>query len=308
MKRYLVTGGAGFIGGHLIKNLKRKNNKIFVVDLKKKITENKNKLKGCNLIKGDISDKKIFEKIKGKFDAVFHLAAKTSTAVAQKKPAECIKTNIIGTKNLFEWAMKNKPKKIIFTSSMAVYGKMAKNVKEKNKLVPISVYGHTKKTGEEILLNSKNKNIQIIILRLFNVYGPEQNYLNMKQGMLSIYLYQIFKNKSVKITGSLKRSRDLIFVNDVINALTLKFPKNKNFIANVGTGKPTTVLELIKKIFFCLSIDFKKNKITQNGEHEGDTFASYANINLLKSLKWSPKVHLNDGLNHTIKDLRKYFL
>ena len=306
MKRYLVTGGAGFIGGHLIKNLKKKGNKIIVLDLKKKILENKNKLKGCELVMGDISNEKTFDKIKGKFETVFHLAAKTSTAVGQIKSKECIKTNVSGTKNLYKWAIKNKPKKIVFTSSMAVYGKIAKNVKEKRKLSPISVYGQTKKNGEKILSNLKNKKIQVIILRLFNVYGPGQDYLNLKQGMLSIYLYQIFKNKYVKITGSLDRSRDLIFINDVISAMTLRFPQKKNFVANVGTGKPIKVINLIKKIFTALKINFRRDRILQTKEHKGDTFASYANIRLLKSLRWSPKFDLNTGLRQTVEDLKKF--
>jgi len=199
MKKYLITGGAGFIGSHLIKKLKKRKSKIFILDLKSKIFKNKKKLEGCTLISGNISNRKIFKKINSKIDVVFHLAAKTSTAESQKKPLECIKTNINGTRNLCEWALKNKPKKIIFTSSMAVYGKISKNVNERKKLKPISVYGNTKKIGEETLLKIKNKGIQIIILRLFNVYGPQQDFLNLKQGMLSIYLYQIFKKQIVKV-------------------------------------------------------------------------------------------------------------
>ena len=306
MKKYLITGGAGFIGSHLIKKLKKRKSKIFILDLKSKIFKNKKKLKGCTLISGNISNRKIFKKINSKIDVVFHLAAKTSTAESQKKPLECKKTNINGTRNLCEWALKNKPKKIIFTSSMAVYGKISKNVNERKKLKPISVYGNTKKIGEETLLKIKNKGIQIIILRLFNVYGPQQDFLNLKQGMLSIYLYQIFKKQIVKVTGSLNRSRDLIFIDDVINALTLRFPKNDNIIANVGTGKPTKVIELIKKIFIQLKINFKLDKIIKLREHRGDTFSSYANNNLLKSFSWTPKVSLQDGLKYTIKDLRKY--
>ncbi len=306
MKRYLITGGAGFIGSHLIKKLKKRKSKIFILDLKSKIFKNKKKLEGCTLIGGNISNKEIFKKINSKIDVVFHLAAKTSTAESQKRPHECKKTNINGTKNLCEWALKSKPKKIIFTSSMAVYGKISKNVNERKKLKPISVYGNTKKIGEEMLLKIKNKGIQIIILRLFNVYGPQQDFLNLKQGMLSIYLYQIFKKQIVKVTGSLNRSRDLIFIDDVINALTLRFPKNNNIIANVGTGKPTRVIELIKKIFIQLRINFKLDKIIKLREHRGDTFSSYANNNLLKSFNWTPKVTLQDGLKYTIKDLRKY--
>ncbi len=305
MKNYLITGGAGFIGGHLIRKLNKKKNNIIVLDLKNKIIKNKKNLKDCQVIVGDISKKEIFKKINTNIDTVFHLAAKTSTAVSQKKPSECKKTNIIGTKNLCDWALRNKPKRIIFTSSMAVYGKMSKNVKEREKLKPISVYGKTKKIGEELLLKLKNEGIQVIVLRLFNVYGPRQNFLNLKQGMLSIYLYQIYKNQKVKVTGSLNRSRDLIFIDDVVDALILSFPKNKNIIANVGTGKPTTVLELIKKIFNELKINFTMDKIIKLDGHKGDTFSSFANNRTLRSFYWYPKTSLKAGLKNTIKDLRK---
>ena len=130
MEKILITGGAGFIGLNLIKYLCKKKNKIYVIDLPKKIKKYKKEFKRCILIPGNIENKNLFEKVDKKIDTIYHLAAKCSTEVSEKKPLNCMKTNVLGTTNLFEWSIKNRPKKIVFTSSMAVYGKMTSNAKE----------------------------------------------------------------------------------------------------------------------------------------------------------------------------------
>ena len=144
MKKILVTGGAGFIGLNLIKHLYKKKNKIYVIDLPKKIRKYKKELNGCVLIPGNIENKNLFKKIDKKIDTIYHLAAKCSTEVSEKKPLGCIKTNVLGTTNLFEWSIKNRPKKIIYTSSMAIYGKITSNAKENYNCKPISIYGISK--------------------------------------------------------------------------------------------------------------------------------------------------------------------
>ena len=113
---------------------------------------------------------------------------------------------------------------------MSVYGENAENVKETDDCKPVSFYGISKLAGEKILLKLKAYKIKIFIFRLFNVYGPGQNYKNLLQGMLSIYLAQAYKTKKVKVTGSLKRFRDFVFIDDVVNILTknLKYYNNQN--------------------------------------------------------------------------------
>ena len=299
MKNILITGGAGFIGTNLVNKLKNKN-QIYVVDLPKKIKKNLKKLKGCKLIKKDIKFKNTFNKLpKIKFDKVYHLAAKTSTKMGEENPEECFKTNIEGTKNLYDWCKKNKPKSVIFTSSMAVYGPNSKNIKESDNCEPISFYGMSKLIGEKIILKLLERKINIKIFRLFNVYGPGQNFDNLVQGMLSIYLAQILKTKKVYVTGSLSRARDFIFIDDVVKALISDKKKLNNNVFNLGSGKPTKVIDLLNLLF---QITKLKKRITVTKGHSGDTNISYANMNKLKKNGWKCHTSLLKGINKTIKN------
>jgi UDP-glucose 4-epimerase len=299
MKNVLITGGAGFIGINLINKLKSKSN-IYIIDLPKKINKNLNFLKDCKLIKKDITDKKTFEKLpKIKFDRVYHLAAKTSIRMGEENPDDCFKTNINGTKNLYEWCKIYKPKMLIFSSSMAVYGPISKNIREDDSCDPISFYGMSKLIGERILLKLINHNIKVRIFRLFNVYGPGQNFDNLVQGMLSIYLAQILKTKKVYVTGSLSRARDFIFIGDVINALISTKKKLDNNIFNIGSGKPTTVKSIINLLFNITKI--KKKIFIQKG-HSGDTNVSYANILKIKKSGWRCETSISSGIDKTIKN------
>ena len=126
----LITGGAGFIGINLLKKIHKKH-KIYIFDLKNKIIKEKKKLKkyNCIQISGDIRVKKTFHRIKSRIDTVYHFAALCSTEMAEKYPKNCLETNVVGTKNLIDWCKKKYVKKIIFTSSMAVYGKVSKILK-----------------------------------------------------------------------------------------------------------------------------------------------------------------------------------
>lgn len=300
MKNILITGGAGFIGIHLINEL-RNNYNIYVIDLPKKINKNLINLKGCKLIKKDISDRysfKVLEKIK--FEKVYHLAAKTSTSVGEQNPEDCFRTNITGTKYLYDWCKINRPKEIIFASSMAVYGKNAKNIKEESVCNPISFYGISKFAGERILSKLTDFKLKVRIVRLFNVYGEGQDFDNLLQGMLSIYVAQIIKTKKVYVTGGLQRARDFIHVKDVIKALNLKIKFTNNLeILNIGSGKPTTVQKLLSLIF---KITNTKKKIYLRNSHLGDTQISFADNKKIKSYGWKNRVQLKKGLLEVIKD------
>jgi len=301
MEKILITGGAGFIGLNLVKHLHKKKNKIYVIDLPKKIKRYKKKLSGCVLIPGNIENENLFNKINKKVDTVYHLAAKCSTEFSEKMPINCLKTNVLGTTNLFNWSIKNRPKKIVFTSSMAVYGKMTSNAKENYNCKPISIYGISKLAAENILFKLQSKHTKVIILRLFNVYGPGQNMENTKQGMLSIYLSQILKYKKVFIKGSLNRFRDFVFINDVISALTLGFKKSN--IYNVGFGKPHKVIDVIKILFHLTKNNFNKKKVKLLTKHSGDPWGNFANISKIKKIGWRPKFNLISGTKETLKSV-----
>ncbi len=184
---------------------------------------------------------------------------------------------------------------------MAVYGLKALNVTEKDKEKPISIYGTSKLIGEQILFNLIYHDIDIKIFRLFNVYGPGQDYENLDQGMLSIYLIQAVKNNYVKVKGSLRRFRDFIFIDDVCSCLLSNFKSENNYIYNLGTGKKTYVKDLIRVIFKSLN---KRYNVIQLNPHGGDTFGSYSNIKKIKKKGIKIRFNLKKGLNKTIKNLK----
>ena len=300
-KKFLLIGGAGFIGRNLIEKINIKKTEVHILDLTEKINhffKNSNKFK---TYKGDISDPQTFEKIKVKFDKVFFLAAETSTFLCEKNPPKCISTNILGITNFSKWCINFKPKEVIFSSSMAVYGVTAANVKETNKPKPISNYGISKLIGEKIILQLREFKIKIKIFRLFNVYGPGQDYKNLDQGMLSIYLIQALTKKKILIKGSVNRYRDFIFIDDVCKIMLSDFKVEKNPIYNLGFGKKIIVRYLIKLIFKNLNLNYNVKNI---GSHSGDTHGSYANIDKIKKKGFKFKHNLEEGLIKTIKNLK----
>ncbi len=300
-KKFLLIGGAGFIGRNLIKKINLKKTEVHILDLTEKINHFFKNNKKFKVYKGDISDSQTFEKINVKFDKVFFLAAETSTFLCEKNPLKCIRTNILGITNFSKWCINFKPKEIIFSSSMAVYGVTAANVKETNKPKPISNYGISKLIGEKIILQLRELKIKIKIFRLFNVYGPGQDYKNLDQGMLSIYLIQAVTKKKILIKGSLNRYRDFIFVDDVCEVMLSNFKVEKNPIYNLGFGKKIIVRYLIKLIFKNLNLNYIVRNI---GSHSGDTYGSYANIDKIKKKGFKFKHNLDDGLLKTIKSLK----
>ena len=284
--------------------LSKKNN-IYVLDFKNKINQKPFK-KNCKFIYGDISNKKIFDSLIKKkilFDYIYHLAAETSTFTSELNPRKCFKTNILGSLNLLEYCKKSKPKNLIFSSSMAIYGKNSKKNNEKSIPSPISYYGLSKLNGEKILLNLENSGINVTIFRIFNAYGVFQDYNNVHQGMLSIYLSQIYRYSKVKVTGSLSRTRDFIYIDDIINAFTNQKILNYKYsnIFNLGSGKEVKVSALLKKLFTYLNM---KYKVFILEKHSGDTKNSCANISLIKKTGWKNKTSLEQGIKKVINNLK----
>lgn len=297
---YLITGGAGFIGGHLAFKLsKKKENKIYVIDLSNKIKKVK-KINNVNYISGDISKIAVFKKIKAKINIAYHFAAQTSNQVGEENPRLNYNSNVLGTQNFYLWAIKNKPQKCYFASSMAIYGQNCQNKKENVLCEPHSNYGISKLTGELIFKMLNKHKINFVIFRLFNVYGPGQDLNNLKQGMLSIYIAQALKNNFINVTGSVNRIRDFIYIDDVISLLVSKKIKNNN-IYNIGLGKKVSVEKAINLIKQYFKKDFK---IFLKKSSPGDIFQSYANIDKLKYLKYRFKVDLKIGIKKTIDSFK----
>lgn len=301
MSRYLVTGAAGFIGSTLAKRLIDDGNKVVTVD--NLSTGNINNLpEGIDFIKGDIGDPDIYKKIpKVNFDAIFHIAGQSSGEISFDDPIYDIKTNAESTLLLLKFCMQNNCKRLIFASTMSVYGRKNDDaVKEDEECFPESFYGVAKLASEHYLRIYQQYGIEATNLRLFNVYGKGQNLDNLKQGMVSIYLAQMIRDKHIHIKGSPDRFRDFIHVDDVIEAFLrcLNNPMSIGKSINIATGKKTKVKEIIKILTSNYAEDVS---IKYLGETPGDIHGIYADVSLMNNLLGSwQKIELAKGISEMI--------
>jgi len=263
----LVTGGAGFIGSHLVEELLNQGKEVIVLDnlsVGKYILRRKN----YDFIKGDVTNLKIFSKLPHNVDIVFHLAALTDARESIKKPNLYFKVNVTGSFNILEFCRKNDAK-IVFTSSAAVYGDYKRPVKEDDTCRPLSPYGEYKLIVEELIKRyNKFYGVTYTIFRIFNVYGPRAN-----SGVIKNLIEALLNNKPFYLYGDGKQKRDFIYVKDVIEVL-VQHNKVNNIILNIGTGKSTSLLELIK---LC-----NKLKVKKCAKQEGDIDISITDISKLK--------------------------
>jgi len=303
MKKVLIIGGAGFIGTALSAKLMSLKYKVDIADLPNNFNE-KHKEFGCISI--DIRDFSQFKCFDSKnYDFVYNLAAQTSGLVSQEDPETDVDTNLKGVFNCFRYFKNKNLSSFIYTSSMAVYGDSEIKIDETHALNPKSNYGMSKLASEVYVRAFADYDINYTIARLFNVYGPGQDFSNLKQGMLSIYLAQAIDDSKIKITGSLERYRDFIYIDDVVDFLVRAINEDKlrNEVFNIGTGNKTTVDELVNKIIKKLD---KNVEYTNIGGHNGDQFGTFACIEKIKQFsEWKPKVSLEQGLDITIKHAKE---
>ena len=301
IRKVLITGVAGFIGSKIASRLIDENFKVYGVDDlssgKKDSIPNK-----VDLINLDITEKKKFNKLPNQIDFILHLSGQSSGEISFENPIEDLSKNTISTLNLINYAIKNRVKKIIYASSMSVYGNYKYKVKENLSLNPLSCYGVGKLASENYLKIFKKK-IPYINLRMFNVFGPGQDLTNLKQGMVSIYLAQALKKNKIDVKGSILRVRDFIYIDDVVEvwfqSLIRKNIINQDF--NVGTGNPVKIsnlLNLIKKKFRGCKINILENT-------PGDqNFICSNNLKLKKSFKIKKFIQISEGLDLYINKLK----
>ena len=258
MKKILITGCCGFIGSELVTRL-AKYNKIYGIDdlsVGKKIVKHKN----FKFIKGSCEEKHPYKKIIENIDFIYHLAGQSSGEKSFHDPKDDLTRNLLTTINLLDFALKHKTKRFIFASSMSVYGDAIKEkVSETFTPNPKSFYGLSKLCSENYIKKYSKKGINFTICRLFNVFGESQKLNNYKQGMLRIYLTQIFNNKKLIIKGSKNRFRDFVHVSTVLDFFEeiINNNKTKNQTINIGSGKRIYVKEIVKMLQSNIDIPFK---------------------------------------------------
>ncbi len=299
--KVIVTGGAGFIGSHLVDKLLSHNFDVIVLDNLstgrfQNLDHIKNKIKfvECNIdLSGDWT--KNFEGV----DWVIHLAALADIVPSIQKPESYFQSNVTGTFNILEASRKYGIKKFVYAASSSCYG-IPNNfpTSEEEKISPQYPYALTKYLGEELALHwSKVYKLPCISLRLFNVYGPRSRTSGTYGAVFGVFLAQKLAGKPFTVVGDGKQTRDFTFVSDVVNAIVTSAKNAKiGSIYNVGSGKTVSVNELVDLL------DGEKINIPKRPGEPDCTHADISKIS--RELNWEPLVSFEDGVKELLKNIK----
>ena len=296
--KWLVTGGAGFIGSHLVKELVRQGQQVVVLDnLSGGKLENlapvKEKIK---FIQGDICD---FETVKNacqQVHYVLHLAALISVAESMAKPQETAQINVQGTVNVLEAARQCGVKRVVFSSSAAVYGTRPELPYNENTPIDCqSPYAWSKQAGAELCqLYTKAYGLEAVALRYFNVFGTGQNPNSAYAAVIAKFMQLAVENKPLGIDWDGLQSRDFVSVKDVVQANLLAATKGvAGEIYNVASGRTYTLLELADTIE---KVSGRKLERVSRPKRPGDVHESSADITKICTIGYAPTVTLEEGL------------
>lgn len=293
-QKILITGGLGFIGSHLVEKLVALKYPVVVID-------NFSAASGYKLpapvkfFRHNIADPRIIELVKKiKPKVIIHLAADNRVTAPQ---VEALKSNVIGTFNLLEAAKAAQVKQFIFSSSAAVYGDPTTlPIKENHPTKPLSAYGLSKLV-DELYLHQYQKYFTSSIFRFANVYGPRQSS-HSEGGVVAIFIDRLLNGIQPTIYGDGRQTRDFVYVGDIVNALILAAQKPGNFILNIGSNTPTTILDLFNQISSLMHVKPKFISKPFRPMEIKDSLFDYSQAK--KILSWQPKTKLIDGLYETI--------
>jgi UDP-glucose 4-epimerase len=301
--RYLVTGGAGFIGSNTVEELVRRGHSVVVLDdlsggKEENLAEVRTKI---TFIKGSITDLEAVRRAVQEADYVLHLAARTSVPRSVKDPLETNRTNVDGTLNVLVAARDAKVKRVIFAASSSAYGETPTLPKvETMQPAPISPYGVSKFVGELYAqVFGRVYGLENVSLRYFNVFGPRQDPTSQYSGVLSKFITAFLEDGPIVVYGDGEQSRDFNYVENVVqaNLLACEAPNASGKVFNVGTGARFTLNQTLRLLE---QIAGKRMEAKYDPPRDGDIRDSQADITQSReTLGYDPQVGFEEGLRRT---------
>ena len=299
--KILVTGGAGFIGSHLVDRLVQEGHQVSVID-NLSTGKRKNVNKQAQFYKMDIQSRTIEKVFKKERPIVLvHLAAQMNVRVSTEDPAFDAAVNILGTLQLLDHAVRHGVRKVIFASSGgAVYGEHdTLPSKESHQTDPLSPYGISKLAGEKYLAYySFVSGLRYVALRLGNVYGPRQEPEG-EAGVIAVFSRQMLNGNQPVINGTGMQTRDFVYVDDVVESIMITIAQDVQGVYNVGTGEETSVNDCYKILKDLTGSECKE---VHGPAKKGEQHRSVLDVSKIREeLEWDPQVSFYDGLTRTVE-------
>ncbi len=298
-----MTGGAGFIGSHVVASLLTKGDSVVILDnFSSGRKENLAGLEQARLVEGDVRDFEMLDGLLESADVVFHLAAVVSVLTSLEDPQTTWEVNLKGTYNVLEASHRAKVKRVVYISSSAVYGEYPKlPFVENHPPQPESPYALSKLAGEQLCsLYWRLYGLETVALRLFNVYGPRQNPFSQYANAIPNFTRRLLTGQTPTIYGDGNQTRDFVYVGDVVQAaeLAARSKKAVGGVFNVGSGKRISVNKLFSEIQKILKTEARPEFSPRK---QGDVLHTWADVKLARRvLGFSPKADLARSLRETV--------
>jgi UDP-glucose 4-epimerase len=294
--RVLVTGGAGFIGANLVRMLLKRGHQLTVLDELKVGREAYLEGLPLELVRGNILDGELLEKLSGACDAIIHLAAQTGVPGSLEDPRRDCSINVLGTLNVLEAARHRGVARMVFASSNAPLGRQKPPAEENKAALPVSPYGASKLAGEAYCLAYQGSwGLETVVLRFSNVYGPFSAH---KNSVVAQFFKDTVAHGQITVHGDGQQTRDFIYVDDLCDAIIAGLNSEvSGEVFQIATGQATSIAGLAEMVQSVTGIRAERVRAAARG---GDVRESYAVVGkAARMLGWKPKTSLEEGLRQT---------
>ena len=298
--KVLVTGGAGFVGTHLVKRLLEGNNKVNVID-DLSTGKKQNIIDESTFFEGDIRENNLLAEAAKGCEVIFHLAARVELQKSIIDPSDCFSVNVTGTSNVIMETLKQKNRRLIFASSCAVYPLDPKtSLTEDMSNMGDTPYAMSKVMGENMMqFYHKVMGLNYSALRCFNIYGIGQRSDSSYAAVIPKFIDAAKRGKNLQLFGGGFQTRDFIYVDDIVDAYLLMAKSQKVGEFNVGTGNDISIKELAHIV---INIVQSKSQIQNMPSKDGDATRSCSNIEKIKfASQFQPQFSLEEGINLILK-------